>query len=55
MQINFFLASPLLITFANSFDLDEDQQNVSPDLVPNGLTSERVNFETRTASDKKKA
>ena len=43
----------LLITFANSFDPDQDQQNVSPDLDPNCLTLlvfrkdffEKVNFE----------
>ena len=37
-----FLASGhfchLLITFANSLDPDQDQQNVGPDLDPNHLT-----------------
>ena len=28
----------LLITFANSLDPDQDQQNVGPDLGPNCLT-----------------
>ena len=28
----------LLITFANSLDPDQDQQNVGPDLDPNYLT-----------------
>ena len=28
----------LLITFANSFDPDQDRQNVGPDLDPNPLT-----------------
>ena len=36
-----FLASadvcPLLITFANSLDLDQDRHNVGPDLGPNRL------------------
>ena len=27
----------LLITFANSLDPDQDQQNIGPDLVPNCL------------------
>ena len=27
-----------LITFANSLDPDQDQQNFGPDLDPNGLT-----------------
>ena len=39
---NSFLASSdfccLLITFANSLDPDQDQQNVQPDLEPNRLT-----------------
>ena len=41
-HINTFLASGnfcrLLINFANSFDLDQDRQNVGPDLDPNRLT-----------------
>ena len=28
----------LLITFANSLDLDQDRRNVSPDRDPNSLT-----------------
>ena len=28
----------LLINFANSFDPDQDSQNVGPELDPNGLT-----------------
>ena len=28
----------LLITFANSLDPDQDQQNIGPDLDPNSLT-----------------
>ena len=40
--LNFFLASGnfccLLITFANSLDPDQDQQNVCPDLDPKCLT-----------------
>ena len=28
----------MLITFANNLDPDQDRQNVSPDLDPNGLT-----------------
>ena len=28
----------LLINFANSLDLDQDQQNAGPDLDPNRLT-----------------
>ena len=28
----------LLITFANSLDLDQDRRNVGPDLDPNSLT-----------------
>ena len=40
----------LLITFANSLDPDQDQQNVGPDLDPNCLCHthffEKVNFET---------
>ena len=39
---NYFLASDdfcrLLITFANSWDQDQDQQNVGADLDPNRLT-----------------
>ena len=42
VENNFFLASGyfwhLQITFANSLDADQDQQNISPDLDPNGLT-----------------
>ena len=41
-KINPFLASgdfcPLLITFANSLDPDQDRHNVDPDLDPNRLT-----------------
>ena len=40
--MNSFLANitfcHLLITFANSLDLDQAQQNVGPDLDPNCLT-----------------
>ena len=32
------ISSPLLITFANSLDPDQAQQNVWPDLNPNCLT-----------------
>ena len=50
---------PILITFANSLDQDQDQQNVGPDLVPNHLTLivflkvflEKVNFEKQSAED----
>ena len=42
-MFNSFLASGnfchLLITFANSFDSDQDRQNVGPDLDPNCLTN----------------
>ena len=34
----FFIASHLLITFANSLDLDQDQHNVGHDLDPIRLT-----------------
>ena len=41
-KINYFLASGdlccLLITFANSFEPDQDRQNVGPDLDPNCLS-----------------
>ena len=41
-SLNLFLASSdfccLLITFANSLDQDQDQQNVGPDLGPNRFT-----------------
>ena len=36
--LSVFLASQLLITFANSLDPYQDRQNVSPDLDPNSLT-----------------
>ena len=43
---NSFLASddfcPLLITFANSLDPDQDRQNVGPDLDLNSLNFERI-------------
>ena len=46
----------LLITFANSLDPDQDQQNVSPDLEPSCLCHthffEKVNFEKQSADDK---
>ena len=57
INVNFFHASIdfglLLITFANSLDPDQDQQNVGPDLDPNSWTLmvflkvffEKVNFE----------
>ena len=42
MIINYFFASGdfylLLITFANSLELDQAKQNVEPDLDPNHLT-----------------
>ena len=42
MRVNSFLASTefccLLITFTNSLDPNQDQQNVGPDLDPNCLT-----------------
>ena len=36
--LNSFLASHLLITFANSVDTDQDRHFVGPDLDPNSLT-----------------
>ena len=46
----------LLITFANSLDPDQDQQNVGPDLDPSCLCRthflEKVNFEKQSAGDK---
>ena len=57
LKVNSFLAIGyfccLPITFASSFDPDQDQQNVSPDLDPNCFTLsvfleeyfEKVNFE----------
>ena len=36
----------LQITFANSLDSDQDQENVSPDLDPNGLNNLIVFLET---------
>ena len=62
---NSFLASQdffcLLITFSNSLDPDQDQQNVSPDLDPNRLTLivflkvffEKVNLEKSQHDDNK--
>ena len=42
LAVNSFLASGdycrLRLTFANSLDPDQDQQNVGPDLDPNCLT-----------------
>ena len=37
-----FIASRLLITFANSLDLDQDQHSVGPDLDPNRLTLQMI-------------
>ena len=50
----------ILTTFVNSLDIDQDQQNVGPDLDPNCLTLiaflkdffEKVHFE-KSANDKK--
>ena len=46
----------LLITFANSLDPDQDQQNVGPDLDLSCLCRthffEKVNFEKQSADDK---
>ena len=38
LQKNYFFACHLGITFANSLDHDQDQQNVGPDRGPNCLT-----------------
>ena len=53
----------LLITFANSLDLDQDRQNVVPDLDPNHLTNtlivflkdflEKIDFHRKSADDNK--
>ena len=48
------------ITFANSLDPDQDQQNIGDDLDPNHLTLmvflkeffEKLNFEKQSADDK---
>ena len=37
-RFDLFLASRLLISFANSLKPDQDRQNVGPDLEPNSLT-----------------
>ena len=51
----------LLITFANSLDPDQAQQNVGPDLDPNCFDTlmvflkgfcEKVNFKTKSTDDK---
>ena len=38
LTLSLLAAVPLLITFANSLDPDQGQQNVGPDLDPNSLT-----------------
>ena len=38
LTLSLLVVTCLLITFANSLDLDQDRQNVGPDLDPNLLT-----------------
>ena len=41
----------LLITFANSLDPDQDQNNVGPDLVPNRLSFHWLQYNIHSISN----
>ena len=43
----------LLLTFANSLDSDQAQQNICPDLETNYLTLWKINFEKLCSWEKK--